>query len=180
MDILGTDKLPDPRDLLRFREVSRGMCDAVVKTGRPLRMFGVLEAAERGHLSTLKRLHQQGLVQFTSEICEKAASGGHFELLKWAHANGCPWDNPGRPSTGVPLDGNTCVCAASNGHLDILKWVVANGCPWNKWTCVYAAGGGHLEVLKWFRANGCPWHENMCGHAAKGGQIEVLQWAHAN
>ena len=172
MDILGTDKLPDPRDLLRVREVSRGMCDAVVKTGRPLRMFGVLEAAERGHLSTLKRLHQQGLVQFTSEICEKAASGGHFELLKWAHANGCPWDNPGRPSTGVPLDGNTCVCAASNGHLDILKWVVANGCPWDKWTCSNAASHGQLEVFRWAREHGCPRDEVILKRAKDKGYVE--------
>ena len=22
----------------------------------------------------------------------RAASGGHLEVLKWARANGCPWD----------------------------------------------------------------------------------------
>ena len=24
--------------------------------------------------------------------CSKAARGGHLEVLKWARANGCPWD----------------------------------------------------------------------------------------
>jgi hypothetical protein len=48
-----------------------------------------------------------------------AAWKGHLEVLKWARANGCPWD------------AKTCETAAFNGRLETLKWAHANGCPLN-------------------------------------------------
>ena len=57
--------------------------------------------------------------------------------LKYAHENGCPWDE------------DTCSEAAKGGHLKVLKYAHENGCPWDEWTCSGAAGGGHLEVLKY-------------------------------
>ena len=45
--------------------------------------------------------------------------GGHLEVLQWARANGCPWDQ------------RTCAYAATGGHLEVLQWARANGCPWN-------------------------------------------------
>jgi hypothetical protein len=48
-------------------------------------------------------------------------------VLKWARANGCPWDE------------NTCSSAAEGGHLGILKWARENDCPWNEETCYLAA-----------------------------------------
>ena len=50
-----------------------------------------------------------------------AAYGGNLEVLQWARANGCPWDE------------ETCTCAASGGHLEVQQWARANGCPWNEW-----------------------------------------------
>ena len=95
-------------------------------------------------------------------MCSTAALNGHLETLKWARANGCPWDE------------DTCTNAAANGHLEILKWARANGCPWNVSTCTNAAENGHLETLKWLRANGAPWNEELIRrdltHAA------VLEW----
>ena len=41
--------------------------------------------------------------------CAKADENGHFELLKCARANGCPWEEW------------TCSNAAENGHLELLK-----------------------------------------------------------
>ena len=65
-------------------------------------------------------------------------------LLRWARANGCPWDE------------RTCAAVAAGGNLEVLKWARENGCPWDSWTCESAAEGGQLEVLKWARENGCP------------------------
>ena len=48
-----------------------------------------------------------------------AAEGGHLECLKYAHENGCPWDEW------------TCSMAAFNGHLECLKYAHENGCPWD-------------------------------------------------
>ena len=49
-----------------------------------------------------------------------AAWGGHLEVLQWARANGCPWDE------------RTCKRAAEGGHLKLLQWAISNGCPYNK------------------------------------------------
>jgi hypothetical protein len=49
--------------------------------------------------------------------CERAAGGGHVEVLQWARANGCPWDESTRAN------------AAERGHLEVLEWARTNGCP---------------------------------------------------
>jgi hypothetical protein len=77
------------------------------------------------------------------DLCKWSAHNGHLDVLKWARANGCPWN------------WRTCAAAARNGHLEVLQWARANGCPWGEWTCYGAADNGHLEVLQWARANGC-------------------------
>ena len=73
-----------------------------------------------------------------------------MDVLKYAHENGCPWDE------------GTCEWAAMGGHLDVLKYLHENGCPWEEMTCQVAAGGGHLDVLKYVRENGCPWNKERC------------------
>jgi hypothetical protein len=70
---------------------------------------------------------------------------GHLEVLKWAHENGCPWDE------------RTCSWAARGGHLEVLKWARENGCPWDERTCECAAAQRHFDVLVWAHENGCPW-----------------------
>jgi hypothetical protein len=107
-------------------------------------------------------------VECQRDLCASAASRGHLEMLKWMHANGCPWDRW------------TCAAAAVRGHLDVLKWARSNGCPWDKSTCALAAKGGHLEALQWARTNGCPWDARTCKYAADKGHFEVLTWAHSN
>ena len=52
--------------------------------------------------------------------CSYAAKNGHLDCLKYAHENGCPWDE------------DTCTNAAENGHLDCLIYAHENGCPWDK------------------------------------------------
>jgi len=47
-----------------------------------------------------------------------AAMHGHLERLKFAHENGCPWDE------------DTCEIAAENGHIECLKYAHENGCPY--------------------------------------------------
>ena len=47
----------------------------------------------------------------------RAAKGGHLEVLQWARANGCPWDN------------QTLLEARENGHSELENWAIANGCP---------------------------------------------------
>ena len=61
------------------------------------------------------------------DVRERAAEGGHLEVLKWARANKCPWDEW------------TCKLAAAGGHLEVLKWARENDCPWDWRTCACAA-----------------------------------------
>ena len=71
-------------------------------------------------------------------------------MLKYAHEDGCPWDE------------ETCCYAVLGGHLNVLTYAHENGCPWDERTCCYAAEGGHLDVLKYARENGCPWDMEEC------------------
>ena len=82
-------------------------------------------------------------------IATGAAEGGHLEVLQWARANGCPWDE------------YTCSYAARGGHLEVLKWARTNGCPWDDRICTNAAAGCHLELLQWAISNGCPYNRDL-------------------
>jgi hypothetical protein len=59
-----------------------------------------------------------------------------LEMLQWARANGCPWDE------------STCSDAALGGHMAVLQWAHANGCLWNEDICGNLARGGYLAMLQ--------------------------------
>ena len=70
---------------------------------------------------------------FAREVLSRAplaAMDGHLDCLKYAHENGCPWDE------------NTARYAALGGNLDCLKYVYENGCPWDVNTTACAASDG--------------------------------------
>jgi hypothetical protein len=62
-----------------------------------------------------------------------AALGGYLEVLQWARANGCPWNE------------RTCALAAESRQLEVLQWARANGCPWSEHTRNMAASIGYIE-----------------------------------
>ena len=136
-------------------------------------------------------------------LVSSAASNGHLECLKYAHENGCPWNELS----------DLFYAAAANGHLECLKYLHEKGCPWDEWTCSEAARNGHLECLeilrtktemsrkrmgvqdtcsnaaknghleclKYLHENGCPWDKYTCQVAAAlNGQLECLKYAHEN
>ena len=182
--VLSSEFLPETADLGRLRAVSRGMRQAVDATGREIKKISNYEASRLGYVSLLKDRQRRGVLldRYKLLLCAAAARNGDLEelkalradkwpwdeVLKWARANGCRWDEP------------TCAFAAYGGHLEVLKWARDNGCPWNELTCRYAAEEGQLEVLKWARANGCRWDKPTCAFAAYGGHLEVLKWAREN
>ena len=165
--VLRSEHFADPADLARLPAVSCAMRDVVAATGLAFEELDELDAVNLGCLSALKRLQRRGHLSRQKYLCWAAARGGHLEVLQWARANGCPWDEM------------TCKGAALSGSLEVLQWLRANGCPWNEYTSSWAARGGHFEVLQWARANGCPWNKWTCTFAARSGHLEVLQWARA-
>jgi len=124
-------------------------------------------AAAGGHLQVLQwaRAHHCPWNEKTSHA---AAVGGHLEVLQWARAHGCPWS----PAT--------CELAAQFGPFQVLRWAREHGCEWDAQTCAQAAAGGHLHILQWAREHHCPWVSWTCSEAAGGGHLQVLRWAREN
>lgn len=156
-------------------------------------------AALNGHINNLLWSHRELYLYNPNRSNSGHNSNNHFEILKWARANGCPWNSyttafaalNGRLdilqwayTNGCPWDSNVCNYAAANGHLDVLEYARKNNCPWSFLTCEFAARGGHLHILKYARQNAnknnCPWNELTCAAAAKGGHLDVLIWARSN
>ena len=46
-----------------------------------------------------------------------ATLSGYIEFAKWAHENGCLWDD------------YVISNASINGHIEFAKWARENGCP---------------------------------------------------
>jgi hypothetical protein len=178
------------------------------------------EAAKKGHLECLTYLHENGST-WDADTCAYAAENGsdakqarlalcerellerssnnpihsHLECLKYAHENGCPWDEDTcmhaawkgqleclkyAHENGCKWNANTCTYAAENGNLECLRYAHENGCKWNANTCTYAAWKGQLECLKYAHENGCKWNELTCSSAANNGHLECLKYAHVN
>lgn len=95
-----------------------------------------------GLLNWLKYAHENGC-DWDEWTIAFTAEYGHLDCMKYAHENGCEWD------------ANTCLHAATHGHLDCLKYAHENGCMWTKWTCKLADIGEHYDCLKYAKANGC-------------------------
>ena len=84
-----------------------------------LERFSPDQAAVLGWLQLLRWFHASG--RHIGDVCTYAAACGHLEVLQWARANGCPWDE------------KTCSSAARGGHLEVLEWARANGFPELAW-----------------------------------------------
>jgi len=125
-------------------------------------------AAEGGHLEVLRWARAHGCLWEELRMLVRAAEGGHLAVLKWLQELGALQDCPWDHT------GNIADC---RGHLDVLKWARAHGCPFERWTSNRAAGGGHLDVLMWLREVSCRWDALTCRAAAQGGHLKVLQWA---
>ena len=131
-DILRSEYFDDPADLARLPAVSRAMRDAVTATGLRFEELGENDAVELGCLCAVQRLDRVGRLSRRERLCEAAARGGHLEMLQWARANGCPWNEM------------TCSGAATGGHLDVLRWAHEKGCPWSEETRAMAARLGYV------------------------------------
>ena len=91
--------------------------------GKVTRTRGADAAASVARAEMVRRILPKGqrlAIEFERGICKYAAEGGCLSVLKWARAQGCPWDEW------------TCAEAAYNGHLAVLQWARAQGCPWDE------------------------------------------------
>jgi len=109
----------------------------------------------------------------SSAILTYAAQEGNFEIVKWLHEKGFPFNE------------STCIYAVFGGNFEILEWLKPKfdeiGWPFRKEVCMYAASKGHLEILKWLRSfsdgEECPWNYQECVTASdKNGHDDIVRW----
>lgn len=123
-----------------------------------------------GDLAGLQWLRSQSC-SWDSLVCEKAAAGGHLEVIKWCRSQHprCPWSS------------DVLNAAAEVGQLDIIRWArqQKSPCPLDgAKLCSHAAKGGQLEVLHWARQQTppCTWDASVCYTAAQAGQVRCTPW----
>ena len=126
------------------------ICDAVAKGGS---LFG---------LKFLQRI-------WSKNTPDCAATGGHFDCLKYLIENGCEYE-----------EDNVIYSAACGGNVECIKYLREMGCVWHEDMCAVAAKYGHLDCLKYLRENGCKWNEKTCTLAAQNGKLDCLKYAYEN
>ena len=79
-------------------------------------------AVNSGHVHMFQWMKDTGMTdKWRERHMYSAACNGHLEVVKWLHANGCPWDE------------KACLFAGARTHWDILQYLVDNKCPgWEK------------------------------------------------
>jgi len=101
----------------------------------------VTEAAKRGHFHIVKFAFQQNYDIWSTLICQYAALHGNLSMLRYAHENGCPWDD------------ETCDEAVNNSNLHCLKYAYHNDCPWKRDLFEKAVKKRCLTTAKWIYKN---------------------------
>ena len=124
-------------------------------------------ASAKGLLECLRYAHENGC-PWNESTCHSASEHGHLACLRYAHENGCPWGE------------YTCQFASEHGNLDCLRYAHQNGAPWDPMTCSMASFNGRLDCLRYAHQNGCPWDEWTCRWSAIHGHLDCLRYAHEN
>jgi len=107
-------------------------------------------------LGTLKEIRAAGLLQWDESFLAMVSTLGEADIVKYAHENGCPW-NEWTPAG-----------AAKRGYLNIVKYAHENGCPWDIDTLDSAVLNGHWNIVFYYaRVEG---FEKTCH------EFETLLW----
>jgi hypothetical protein len=129
-------------------------------------------AASKGHVAMCKYLHSRQC-PWSVHSTERAAFGGHVDLLRWLIDTGCPFEAC-----------ELCKEAAAKGHVEVLTYLQQQGLLTSvlasapTLTALLNRSGSYnqLATAKWFRDHGAEWPTNF-----QYGQWreEVLHWARA-
>lgn len=119
----------------------------------------------------------------------------HFEMLKWAVENGCPYK-----ALKYPCDESVTRAAVKRNDEDMLRWAVKkeftlirvswlatqgdldklrwldHGCQWDSRVTLIAAKHGHFDLIKWAVDQGCLWHPEVTRAIASQLQEDALKW----
>ena len=130
-------------------------------------LVDIVKAIDNGDLEAIKIFIKYGFYTWSENDTMYTAK--NLQILKYAHENGCPWDE------------GTVYYAAKIGNLDSLKYAIENNCDWDQeYTIKYASSNGHLECLKYLHKINCSWTEKTTAATAENGQLECLKYLHEN
>lgn len=129
-------------------------------------------AARAGHLDAVKALCELAGTNKPpvrdGTIIDKAAIGGHTNVIEWALQEGFQW--------------GPCACwnAITHGHVHVLQLMSDKG--FHDWADTnqasrLAATSGHIGVLRWLHENNYPLNADIAEAAACGGHLLGLKWA---
>jgi len=152
--------------------------------------------AFRNHLGVVRWARFVAGWHWDERTCEEAARGGHFRMLAWARASGCPWDGPAvcqvalrtarigiarwTRAHGGAWSESGCCDAAIGGSFESLRWAYAHGCNWNDMDNAFMSGMCRLGLFKWALAAGCPWGRSGRRMAFDSNRIGTIRWACAH
>ena len=106
-----------------------------------------------------------------------AARKGHFEVLKWLHAQNCP-EGSIKVNDASTSQTNAFSMAAGYGSLEMIKWLKEKGYEGDEWSFGAAAKNtGSLDKLKWLKEVGCVWNGNSSWNMVRHGSLENIIWA---
>ena len=124
-------------------------------------------AAQLGKQEVLEWARAQGCPWHGAVV--GASAGGHAELVRWLHEEGCASE----PRV-LALE-----AAAEGGHVGVLAELIRQeGYAWSHLVSTAAARGGHVTTLAWLHKRGCPHGPWLMTAAAAGGHMDALRWAH--
>ena len=111
-------------DVKFFYDVNRESRAAIQRSG--VRLPDAFEIGDFATKSTLSWALEK-CSEKKERFCAQMALNGNFDLLKFLHENGCPWNEW------------TCYYAAYYDHLECLNYACEHGCPCDEDTIRHAA-----------------------------------------
>jgi hypothetical protein len=125
-------------------------------------------AAQHGHLTILKYLHENGCPKRANDgtACANAALHGYLDCLKFLHEHGFVWSTDETPRNVDDDDDediyirptNIVEAAVQSGDLTVLKYVLEQGCEIDASstkTCDELASRDYVEMLRYVHQLGC-------------------------
>jgi putative sugar O-methyltransferase len=137
----------------------------------------ICDAASRGELNSVRRLHHIGAnlrVRDDEPLC-RSCEGGHLEVVRYLHQNGVP----------LSAHGDQPLCRASeHGHVEVVRYLHQNGVSLNVGddeALCRAAAGGHLELVRYLHELGADIsarNQEPLRRAAAGRHAAVVRYLH--
>jgi hypothetical protein len=125
------------------------MCEYLLSAGCDLSSCACNEAAENGHLDTLRWLRDHNCPWYVSEVCMNAARYGHIDIFDYVIEQGEVLD--------AELLTETLNYAGEFSQLSVVQWLRQHGA---QWPAALGSGQRYIhqwsgDTLAWARAEGC-------------------------